>query len=94
MLCRFLPNLLRNSIISATELVVYDTSKEALLEAGMHDGIGLHFSAGAVPVAAWHSEALHNDMIASRLLSQSTQLCLGLQGLFTAAFRASMEACP
>ena len=45
---RYFPNLLRNSIISATEIVVYDMSKQALLEAGMQDGIGTHFTAGAL----------------------------------------------
>ena len=44
---RYLPNLLRNSVISATELVVYDSSKEALLNAGMQEGVAMHFTSGA-----------------------------------------------
>lgn len=39
-------NLLRNSIISATEMVSYDQAKGAILHAGFADGIGVHLASG------------------------------------------------
>ena len=42
----FTANLVRNSVISATEIVTYDVSKQALLHrAGMEEGLLTHFAA-------------------------------------------------
>ena len=42
----FTANLVRNSVISATEIVTYDVTKQALLhKAGMEEGLAAHFTA-------------------------------------------------
>jgi solute carrier family 25 (mitochondrial uncoupling protein), member 8/9 len=41
-----MPNLIRNSIISSSELVAYDVSKRKYAAAGVPDGPGLHMLAG------------------------------------------------
>lgn len=68
--CRYLPNLLRNSIISATELVTYDTAKQALLDAGYQDGIPIHFTAGIT--AGFAATVLGSpwDVIGTRLMAE------------------------
>jgi hypothetical protein len=42
----FTPNLIRNSIISASELVAYDVSKRKYGQLGVPDGPGLHMLSG------------------------------------------------
>jgi solute carrier family 25 (mitochondrial dicarboxylate transporter), member 10 len=42
----FLPNLIRNSIISSSELVSYDVSKREYALLGVPDGPGLHLMSG------------------------------------------------
>lgn len=42
----YVPNLIRNSIISASELVAYDVSKREYALLGVPDGPGLHLLAG------------------------------------------------
>lgn len=66
----YLPNLLRNSIISATELVTYDTAKQALLDAGYQDGIPIHFTAGIT--AGFAATVLGSpwDVIGTRLMAE------------------------
>ncbi|KAK9785262.1 hypothetical protein WJX73_005333 [Symbiochloris irregularis] len=68
----YLPNLLRNSIISATELVVYDTAKHAFLHHGYEDGIAVHFSSGIT--AGFAATVLGSpwDVIGTRLMAAST----------------------
>lgn len=42
-----LPNMARNSVVNATELVAYDTFKELLIKNKLlNDGLSCHFSAG------------------------------------------------
>ena len=41
------PNVLRNSIINATELASYEQTKEALLGAGWENNLPTHFASGA-----------------------------------------------
>lgn len=42
----FVPNLIRNTIISACEIVTYDVSKNTYRDLGVPDGPGLHMLSG------------------------------------------------
>lgn len=42
----YVPNMLRNSIISTSEIISYDLSKTAFTKAGVPDGPGLHMLSG------------------------------------------------
>lgn len=70
--CRgFTANLVRNSVISATEIVSYDSAKALLREAlGMPDGIGLHFIAGLSAGLAATALGSPADVVGTRLMAQ------------------------
>lgn len=78
-------NLLRNSIISATELVSYDSAKQAILSAGFQDGIGVHLTSGLTAGLAATILGSPWDVIGTRLMAPGkakgpvgTQEALGL----------------
>lgn len=79
-------NLLRNSIISATELVSYDSAKLAILHAGFADGIGVHLASGLT--AGLTATVLGSpwDVIGTRLMapgkSSGEQAAKQVTGLF------------
>ena len=62
-------NLLRNSIISATELVSYDSAKIAILHAGFADGIGVHLASGLTAGLAATVLGSPWDVIGTRLMA-------------------------
>lgn len=62
-------NLLRNSIISATELVSYDSAKQAILHAGFQDGIGVHLASGLTAGLAATVLGSPWDVIGTRLMA-------------------------
>ena len=77
--CRgFTANLIRNSVISATELVSYDTVKALLLEKlGLQEGMGVHFTAGLSAGLAATALGSPADVVGTRLMAQvrSTSRC-------------------
>ncbi len=62
-------NLLRNSIISATEMVSYDQAKGAILHAGFADGIGVHLASGLTAGLAATVLGSPWDVIGTRLMA-------------------------
>lgn len=62
-------NLLRNSIISATEMVSYDQAKAAILQAGFADGIGVHLASGLTAGLAATVLGSPWDVIGTRLMA-------------------------
>lgn len=65
----YLANLVRNSIISATELVSYDQAKQTLLEHGFQDGIGVHLLCGLTAGLAATTLGSPWDVIGTRLMA-------------------------
>lgn len=68
------PNLLRNSIISATEIVTYDVTKQKLLELGFDDSPMTHFTAGTT--AGFAATVLGSpwDVLGTRLMADTSRL--------------------
>jgi solute carrier family 25 (mitochondrial uncoupling protein), member 8/9 len=64
----YVPNLIRNSIISSSELVSYDTSKRQYAHMGVPDGPGLHMMAGLT--AGLVATVLGNpmDVVSTRIM--------------------------
>ncbi|KAL3142558.1 hypothetical protein ABBQ38_002878 [Trebouxia sp. C0009 RCD-2024] len=62
-------NLLRNSIISATELVSYDSAKLAILHAGFADGLPVHLVSGLTAGLAATVLGSPWDVIGTRLMA-------------------------
>lgn len=62
-------NLIRNSIISATELVTYDQAKGTLLKLGLPDGIGLHLASGLTAGLAATILGSPWDVIGTRIMA-------------------------
>ncbi|KAL0051555.1 hypothetical protein WJX82_009741 [Trebouxia sp. C0006] len=77
-------NLLRNSIISATEMVSYDQAKGAILHAGFADSIGVHLASGLTAGLAATVLGSPWDVIGTRLMApgKSTGKAKQAQGLF------------
>lgn len=68
------PNLLRNSIISATEIVTYDVTKQNLLQLGLEDSPVTHFAAGTT--AGFAATVLGSpwDVLGTRLMADTSRL--------------------
>merc|ERR1712039_220648 len=64
------PNMNRAAIITVGQLAAYDQCKEALLSAGMKDGLPTHFSASFM--AAFIASVMSNpvDVAKTRLMNQ------------------------
>ncbi|KAK9826666.1 hypothetical protein WJX74_008755 [Apatococcus lobatus] len=68
----FAANLIRNSVISATELVSYDTAKALLLDTlGLPEGVGVHFMAGLSAGLAATALGSPADVVGTRLMAQA-----------------------
>lgn len=68
----YFPNLIRNSVISATELVAYSECKTLLLyHVGVPDGVGVHFTAGLGAGLAATVLGSPWDVIGTRLMARS-----------------------
>jgi solute carrier family 25 (mitochondrial uncoupling protein), member 8/9 len=67
------PNLLRNSIISATEIVTYDVTKQELLRLGLEDSPVTHFAAGTT--AGFAATVLGSpwDVLGTRLMADTSK---------------------
>ena len=67
-----LPNMARNSMVNATELVCYDSIKQLLMQsAGMQDGLGCHFTAGFSAGFIATLVASPIDVVKTRVMSGS-----------------------
>lgn len=75
-------NLLRNSIISATELVSYDSAKQAILHSGFQDGIGVHLASGLTAGLAATVLGSPWDVIGTRLMAPGKAEAKEVVGLF------------
>jgi hypothetical protein len=64
----FLPNLVRNTIISACEIVTYDVSKKKYLELGVPDGPGLHMLSGVSAGLIATSLGSPMDVVSTRIM--------------------------
>ena len=69
----YTPNVIRNTIISASELVTYDVAKRELGRAGVPDGPGLHMLAGVS--AGLVATALGNpmDVVSTRIMVRKSK---------------------
>eukprot|EP00884_Botryococcus_braunii_P003416 jgi/Botrbrau1/13075/Bobra.0187s0037.1 len=69
----YTPNLLRNTIISATEIVTYDVTKQELLQLGFEDSAATHFVAGTT--AGFAATVLGSpwDVLGTRLMADRSR---------------------
>ena len=73
----YFANLIRNSIINATELVCYDTFKDLLLKTElMKDGLSCHFTAAFGAGFAATVIASPIDVVKTRLMNSSVKVSI------------------
>jgi solute carrier family 25 uncoupling protein 8/9 len=63
-----MPNLIRNSIISASELVAYDFSKQKYMHLAVPDGPGLHMMSGLTAGFAATIFGNPMDVVSTRIM--------------------------
>jgi len=90
------PNVLRNSVVNAAELVCYDTFKELLLNYGIfRDGIPCHFSSAFAAGFCATLVSSPIDVVKTRYMNSTSQYlsvldcakCLARQGGFLAFYK-------
>jgi solute carrier family 25 (mitochondrial uncoupling protein), member 8/9 len=69
----FLPNLVRNTIISSSELVTYDVTKRHLAGSGMPDGPLLHMMSGLTAGLVATALGSPMDVVSTRIMVNKQQ---------------------
>lgn len=76
------PNVMRNSVINATELASYDQIKQVMLASGIEDGVGVHLSAGLGAGFAAVCVGSPVDVVKSRVMGDKEGLYKGTLDCF------------